>query len=208
MNLAPNIDFRYAHSNTISKGFTMSDVDTTQTKASQLPSIPAETRIGHVHLKVADLARAVWFYHDVMGFDLIVNMDGAAFLSAGGYHHHLGLNTWESLGGQPPAPGTTGLYHFAINYPTRRDLAGALARLLDADWGIDGASDHGTHEALYLHDPDFNGIELAWDRPSNEWPRKDGTLVFSRKPLDFASLLAELGEPDRARHLDYLSQYT
>ena len=123
MNLAPNIDFRYAHSNTISKGFTMSDVDTTQTKASQLPSIPAETRIGHVHLKVADLARAVWFYHDVMGFDLIVNMDGAAFLSAGGYHHHLGLNTWESLGGQPPAPGTTGLYHFAINYPTRRDLA-------------------------------------------------------------------------------------
>ena len=170
-------------------------------------SIPAGTRIGHVHLKVADLDRAVRFYRDVLGFDLLVNLGSAAFLSAGGYRHHIGLNTWESKDGSPPAPRTTGLYHFAINYPTRKDLAAALKRLLDRGWSIDGASDHGTHEAIYLHDPDFNGIELAWDRPSNEWPRKDGTLVFSRKPLDFASLLAELGEPDRTRHLDYLSQY-
>ncbi len=182
-------------------------VDTTEKKENALPSIPAQTRIGHVHLKVSDLERAVWFYHEVMGFDVIANLGSAAFLSAGGYHHHLGLNTWESLGGQPPAPGTTGLYHFAINYPTRPDLAAALARLLDAGWGIDGASDHGTHEALYLHDPDFNGIELAWDRSPDRWPTKDGALVFSRKPLDFGSLLEELGDPDRARHLDYLSQY-
>ena len=171
--------------------------------------IPAETRIGHVHLKVADLDRAIRFYRDLLGFDLVTRFGAqAAFLSAGGYHHHIGLNTWESQGGRPPAPGTTGLYHFAINYPTRRDLAVALMRLLDAGWGIDGASDHGTHEAIYLHDPDFNGIELAWDRPSGAWPRKDGALVFSRKPLDFAGLLAELGEPDRAGYLEVLSTYT
>ena len=129
------------------------------------PSIPAETRIGHVHLKVADLDRAIGFYRDYLGFDLLFNMGSAAFLSAGGYHHHIGLNTWESKDGPSPAPGTTGLYHFAINYPTRKDLATALKRLLDHGWSIDGASDHGTHEAIYLHDPDFNGIELAWDRP-------------------------------------------
>ncbi|MDQ3928840.1 MAG: VOC family protein [Chloroflexota bacterium] len=181
--------------------------DTTQTTGGTTSALPAETRIGHVHLKVADLERAIWFYRDVMGFDLILNFGTAAFLSAGGYHHHIGLNTWESLGGRPPAPGTTGLYHFAINYPTRRDLAVALTRLLDNDWGIDGASDHGTHEAIYLHDPDFNGIELAWDRAPEEWPRVDGMLSFSRKPLDFAGLLGELEEPDRARHLDYLSNY-
>ena len=170
-------------------------------------ALPAETRIGHVHLKVADLERAVGFYRDLLGFDLLVNMGTAAFLSAGGYHHHIGLNTWESQGGSPPAPGTTGLYHFAINYPTRRDLAAALTRLLDGGWGIDGASDHGTHEAIYLHDADFNGIELAWDRPSDEWPRHDGVLSFSRKPLDFASLLAELGEPGREALLEGLSIY-
>ncbi len=169
-------------------------------------SIPAETRIGHVHLKVADLERAVHFYRDLMGFDLLMNFGSAAFLSAGGYHHHLGLNTWESASGDPPARGTTGLYHFAINYPQRKDLATALARLLDGGWGIDGASDHGTHEAIYLHDPDFNGIELAWDRPREDWPMRDGTLSFSRKPLDFANLLSEIGVPD-AERLKYLSAY-
>ena len=170
-------------------------------------SIPAETRIGHVHLKVADLERAVGFYRDYLGFDLIVDMGSAAFLSAGGYHHHIGLNTWESKDGRPPAPETTGLYHFAINYPSRKNLATALKRLLDHGWMIDGASDHGTHEAIYLHDPDFNGIEFAWDRQPGEWPRKNGVLTFSRKPLDFASLLAELGEPDEAGYLPVLSQY-
>ncbi len=170
-------------------------------------SLPPETRIGHVHLKVADLNRAVTFYRDFMGFDLVVNMGTAAFLSAGGYHHHIGLNTWESRGGRPAAPGTTGLYHFAINYPARRDLAAALVRLLDHGWGIDGASDHGTHEALYLHDPDFNGIELAWDRSREEWPMKNGVLVFDRKPLDFAGLLGELDDPAALRYLEELSAY-
>lgn len=171
-------------------------------------SIPAGARIGHVHLKVANLQRAIDFYHGYLGFDLIQNLGGsAAFLSAGGYHHHIGLNTWESKGGSVPAPGTTGLYHFAINYPERKDLAVALKRLLDHGWSIDGASDHGTHEAIYLHDPDFNGIELAWDREPQEWPRKDGVLVFDRKPLDFASLLDELGEPDEAGYLTVLSAY-
>lgn len=170
-------------------------------------SIPAGAHIGHVHLKVADLERAVRFYHDILGFDVIVHHDTAAFLSAGGYHHHIGLNTWESEGGEPPAQGTTGLYHFAINYPARRDLAAALSRLLNRGWGIDGASDHGTHEAIYLHDPDFNGLELAWDRHPDEWPRRDGTLTFSRRPLDFASLLAELGVPAQPEHLSLLSNY-
>src|SRR5215510_6018900 len=136
--------------------------------------IVAGTRIGHVHLKVADLERALSFYCGVLGFEVTQRREGAAFISAGGYHHHIALNTWESQGGSPPARGTTGLYHFAINYPTRRDLAAALVRLLDGGWGIDGASDHGTHEAIYLHDPDFNGLELAWDRTASEWPRKDG----------------------------------
>jgi catechol 2,3-dioxygenase len=170
-------------------------------------SIPAETRIGHVHLKVADLERAIGFYRDYLGFDLLFNFESAAFLSAGGYHHHIGLNTWESKDGAPPAPGTTGLYHFAINYPTRTDLAVALKRLLDHGWSIDGASDHGTHEAIYLHDPDFNGIELAWDRHPSQWPRKDGVVTFSRQPLGFASLLAELGEPDEKGYLTVLSAY-
>jgi catechol 2,3-dioxygenase len=171
-------------------------------------SIPAGAHIGHVHLKVADLDRAVAFYHDVLGFDLVTRFgQQAAFLSAGGYHHHLGLNTWESANGAPPPPGSTGLYHFAINYPTRRALAAALKRLLDHGWGIDGASDHGTHEAIYLHDPDHNGIELAWDRAPEEWPRRGDELVFDRKPLDFAGLLAELGMPDRAGYGAALSAY-
>jgi catechol 2,3-dioxygenase len=169
-------------------------------------SIPAGAHIGHVHLKVANLDRAIGFYHDLLGFDLLMNFGTAAFLSAGGYHHHIGLNTWESKDGPPPPPGTTGLYHFAINYPERRDLAAALVCLLDGGWGIDGASDHGTHEAIYLHDPDFNGIELAWDRSPDQWPRRDGALEFSRKPLDFAGLLGELGEP-RADYLEVLSEY-
>ena len=173
------------------------------------PTIPAGTSIGHVHLKVADLDRSIRFYHELMGFDIIARYEGqAAFLSAGGYHHHIGLNTWESLNGQPPAPGTTGLYHFAILYPTRRDLAVALKRLLDGGWSIDGASDHGTHEAIYLHDPDFNGMELAWDRPESEWPRQDGKLSFAgRKPLDFENLWTELEVPDSAGYLEVLSNY-
>lgn len=171
-------------------------------------SIPAATRIGHVHLKVSDLERAIGFYRDRLGFDLLMNFGTAAFLSAGGYHHHLGLNTWESKDGPPPAPGTTGLYHFAINYPTRRDLAAALVRLLEGGWGIDGASDHGTHEAIYLHDPDHNGIELAWDRALEEWPRQHGQIVFSRQPLDFPSLLGELGDTDRTAMLAALAVYT
>jgi catechol 2,3-dioxygenase len=169
--------------------------------------LPAATRIGHVHLKVADIARAIGFYRDLLGFDLLMDLGSAAFLSAGGYHHHIGLNTWESAGGEPPPPGATGLYHFAINYPTRRDLAVALVRLLDGGWGIDGASDHGTHEAIYLRDQDFNGIELAWDRPAELWPRKDGVLTFSRAPLDFAGLLGELDDPAPLRHLDGLARY-
>lgn len=170
-------------------------------------ALPAETRIGHIHLKVANLDRAIQFYRDYMGFDLLMNMGTAAFLSAGGYHHHIGLNTWESKDGTPPPPRTTGLYHFAINYPTRRDLAVALTRLLEHGWGIDGASDHGTHEAIYLHDPDFNGIELAWDRPSDEWPRQNGEIMFTREPLDFTGLLGELGEAEASKYLTGLSRY-
>lgn len=157
-------------------------------------SVPAGTRIGHIHLKVADLERAVEFYRDYLGFDLVQRFgDQAAFLSAGGYHHHIGLNTWESKNGAPPPRGTTGLYHFAINYPTRRDLAAALKRLLDHGWRLDGASDHGTHEALYLHDPDHNGIELAWDRDPTAWPRQaDGSLAMVTERLDLRDLLGEL----------------
>ena len=161
-------------------------------------SVPAETRIGHVHLRVSHLERAVRFYRDLMGFELVTQIgEEAAFLSAGGYHHHIGLNTWQSEGGSPPPPGTTGLYHFAINYPTRRDLAVALRRLIDADWTVDGASDHGTHEAIYFRDPDHNGIEIAWDRDPSEWPRDEtGDLTFTRRrPLDFEGLLGELENP-------------
>src|SRR5215208_2800168 len=170
-------------------------------------ALPAETRIGHVHLKVADIERAIGFYRDLLGFDLLMNMGTAAFLSAGGYHHHIGLNTWESQGGSPPAPGTTGLYHFAINYPERRDLAAALKRLLDNGWGIDGASDHGTHEAIYLHDPDGNGIELAWDRDPAQW-RRGGEIIFERKALDWAGLMAELDDTAPAEVLAGLARYS
>ncbi len=158
------------------------------------PPIPAGVRIGHVHLKVADLERALAFYHGVLGFAITQRYGpDAAFLSAGGYHHHLGLNTWESRGGAAPPPGSTGLYHTAILYPTRRDLAEAFERLRQAAHPIDGAADHGVSEALYLRDPDENGVELYWDRPEAEWPRApDGTLAMFTRPLDLAGLLAEL----------------
>jgi catechol 2,3-dioxygenase len=150
--------------------------------------------IGHVHLKVADLNRAIAFYCGVFGFDLMQRYGHeAAFLSAGGYHHHIALNTWESKGGSPPAPGTTGLYHVAIRYPTRAALADALRRLNDAGIALEGASDHGVSEALYLRDPDKNGIELSWDRPEAEWPlTKDGHLEMETRPLDARELLGEL----------------
>ncbi|AVO46698.1 VOC family protein [Phreatobacter cathodiphilus] len=155
--------------------------------------VAAGTRIGHVHLKVADLDRALAFYRDVLGFEVMQRYgDQAVFLSAGGYHHHLGLNTWESKGGRPPAPGTTGLYHTAILYPHRAALADALRRLVEAGIRLDGASDHGVSEALYLSDPDGNGVELYRDRPQAEWPRNpDGTLAMVTKRLDLQALLAE-----------------
>jgi catechol 2,3-dioxygenase len=161
--------------------------------------IPGGTDIGHVHLKVSDLARAVAFYRDVLGFDLVTMYgDQAAFLSAGGYHHHIGLNTWESGGGSPPPPGHTGLFHVAIRFPTRRDLAGALQRLVEKGVPLQGASDHGVSQALYLADPDHNGIELYWDRPQGEWPKKpDGSLDMYTRPLDVRALLAEAGAPAR-----------
>jgi catechol 2,3-dioxygenase len=152
--------------------------------------------IGHVHLKVSDLERAVRFYSDALGFEVKQQLgDEAAFLAAGDYHHHVGLNTWQSRGGSPPPPGTTGLYHFAIRYPTRVALARALRRLLDAGVRLDGASDHGVSEALYLHDPDGNGIELYRDRPREEWARDEaGGIVMMSIPLDLESLLAEAAE--------------
>jgi catechol 2,3-dioxygenase len=150
--------------------------------------------IGHVHLKVADLDRAIGFYRDVLGFDLMQRMgDQAAFLSAGGYHHHIGLNTWESKGGSPPPRGTTGLFHVAIRYPTRADLADALKRLVENQVPLTGASDHGVSEAIYLNDPDGNGIELYRDRPREEWPMAaDGKgVAMVSIPLDLDALLAE-----------------
>ena len=149
--------------------------------------------IGHVHLKVADLERAVRFYHDVLGFEVTQRYGaGAAFLSAGGYHHHIGLNVWDSRGGSPPPPGSTGLYHVAIRYPTRAALADALLRLRAAGLPLDGASDHGVSEALYLRDPDENGIELYWDRPRERWPRSsDGALAMQTLPLDLDDLMRE-----------------
>jgi catechol 2,3-dioxygenase len=150
-------------------------------------------RIGHVHLKVADLERALGFYRDVLGFELMQRFGRqAAFLSAGGYHHHIGLNTWESEGGRPPGAGTTGLYHLAILYPTRAELADALRRLMKAGIELDGAADHGVSEALYLRDPDGNGVELYWDRPMEEWPRTaEGELAMYSRGLDLEGLLRE-----------------
>ena len=149
--------------------------------------------IGHVHLKTADLERVHAFYVGILGFEVVTRMESALFLSAGGYHHHLGFNTWESRGGSPPPPGTTGLYHVAIRYPTRAALGDALARLVEAGWPLDGVNDHGTHEALYLTDPDGNGLELAWDRPEAEWPRNaDGTLSFAHGRRDLNAMVEEL----------------
>jgi catechol 2,3-dioxygenase len=157
------------------------------------PPVHPQTRIGHVHLKVADLERAIGFYQGVLGFELMQRFGRqAAFLSAGGYHHHIGLNTWESAGGQPPPPGSTGLYHVAILYPTRAALADALRRLLKAGIALDGASDHGVSHALYLRDPDNNGVELYWDLPQARWPRTaDGELNMYTRPLDLEDLLRE-----------------
>jgi len=156
------------------------------------PPIDPSVRIGHVHLKVSDLQRALDFYCGVLGFQLMQRFGPqAAFVSAGGYHHHIGLNTWESRGGLPPAPGTTGLYHVAILYPTRALLGDALRRLQRAGIELDGAADHGVSEALYLHDPDHNGVELYWDRPQAQWPRSpDGGVAMYTHPLDLDDLLS------------------
>jgi catechol 2,3-dioxygenase len=159
----------------------------------RIAPIDPGVRIGHVHLRVADLDRAIAFYRGVLGFELTQRFGtSAAFLSAGGYHHHLGLNTWESKGGPPPPRGTTGLFHHAILYPTRAALADALRRLQAARIPLDGAADHGVSEALYLHDPDGNGVELYWDRPQSQWPRTpDGGLAMYTRPLDLDALLRE-----------------
>jgi catechol 2,3-dioxygenase len=156
-------------------------------------SIDPAVRIGHTHLKVADLERALAFWRDVLGFEVTQRMgEQAAFLSAGGYHHHIGLNTWESAGGSPPPPGSTGLYHVAILYPTRALLADALRRVLGARIDLQGASDHGVSEAIYLRDPDGNGVELYWDRPREQWPRSaDGGIAMFTHRLDLDSLLTE-----------------
>jgi catechol 2,3-dioxygenase len=164
-----------------------------QTNIEAANPVAPTTRIGHVHLKVADLDRALAFYHDILGFDIVIRMgDQAAFLSAGGYHHHIGLNTWESKGGTPPPAGRTGLYHIAILYYERAELADAVRRLLTAGWPIDGASDHGVSEAIYLSDPDGNGVELCWDRPRELWPLDaNGDVTMFTRRLDFDGLLAE-----------------
>lgn len=157
--------------------------------------VAPQARIGHVHLKVADLDRAIAFYSGVLGFSVTQRYGaGAAFLAAGNYHHHIGLNTWESAGGTPPPKGHTGLYHTAFLYPSRATLGDALKRVLKAGIKLDGASDHGVSEALYLRDPDENGVELYWDKPEADWPRDaDGALSMVNDPLDLASLLAAAG---------------
>ena len=162
-----------------------------------MSSINSDVRIGHVHLKVADLERALGFYCGVLGFTLTQRYGAAAaFVAAGGYHHHIGLNTWESLGGAPPPAGTTGLYHLAILYPTRAALADALRRVIEARIPLEGAADHGVSEALYLRDPDDNGVELYWDRPVAEWPRAaDGQLAMFTRRLDLESLLSAGDSP-------------
>lgn len=152
--------------------------------------IHPEARIGHVHLKVSDIAQSIQFYQDVLGFELIDDFGSAAFLSAGGYHHHIGLNTWDSHHGTPPG-GHTGLYHAAILYPTRKELAKALQRLIDHNYPIQGAADHGVSEAIYLQDPDGNGLELYWDKPREQWPIKNGKIAMVTEPLDIDDLLSE-----------------
>jgi len=165
----------------------------TNREAAAPPPLNPKVGIGHIHLKVSDLERSLTFYRDVLGFEVTQRLGKqAVFLSAGGYHHHIGLNTWESAGGKPPPPGTTGLYHFAIVYPTRADLAGAIRRVANAGLPLDGWADHGVSEAVYLRDPDGNGVELYWDRPKKQWPRKpDGSLAMFTETLDFDELLAE-----------------
>jgi catechol 2,3-dioxygenase len=162
-------------------------------------AVNPETRIGHVHLKVANIERALGFYRDVLGFEVTQWYgDEAVFLSAGGYHHHIGLNTWMSRNAHPAPPHSAGLFHLAILYPERRELAQALGWLLEASYPLDGASDHGVSEALYLRDPDGNGVELYWDRPRVEWPRDaDGGLAMVTRPLDVEGLLAELDGAER-----------
>lgn len=167
------------------------------------PAIHPQTVIGHIHLRVSDIERAVAFYTEVLGFEVQQRWgDSAAFLSAGGYHHHIGLNTWESRGGQPPARGSTGLYHFAILFPNRKELARAFRRLIEHEWPIDGAANHGVSEAIYLRDPDGNGIEIYRDRPREEWPlTSNGDLAMVSERLDFEGLLGELedeAEPAQA----------
>lgn len=165
--------------------------------SNMLPSesytIASAARIGHVHLKVSDLERSIEFYRDVLGFEVTQRAGSqTAFLSAGGYHHHIGLNTWQSRGGSPPPPNATGLFHVAILYPTRADLAEAVRRVIDAGISLDGAADHGVSEAVYLRDPDQNGIEIYWDRPEADWPRdEDGNLKMVAERLDLADLLSE-----------------
>jgi catechol 2,3-dioxygenase len=156
-------------------------------------SLHPATRIGHVHLTVSDLDRALRFYRDVLGFDVTARYGrDAVFLSAGGYHHHLGLNTWAGRGAPPPAPGTTGLYHFAILFPDRQSLADAVRRVIEHGIPLEGASDHGVSEAIYLRDPDGNGVELYRDRPEAEWPRgPDGAIAMSTRPLDLQDLLSQ-----------------
>jgi len=181
------------------------DAKTKAAPASAMAAtIDAGVRIGHVHLKVADIERSLAFYCGVLGFELTQKLGpqgapSAAFISAGGYHHHIGLNTWESRGGSPPPPGTTGLYHLAILYPTRAKLADGLRRLIEAKIPLDGASDHGVSEALYLRDPDENGVELYWDRPKELWPRTaNGELAMFTHRLDLMNLLAEHGKTPEA----------
>jgi len=164
-------------------------------------SIDPRVDIGHVHLKVADLDRAIAFYRDILGFEVMQRYgDQAVFLSAGGYHHHIGLNTWESRGGPPPPPGTTGLFHAAIRYPDRARLGDALRRLVEAGWPLDGATDHGVSEAIYLRDPDGNGLELYRDRPAEEWPRPESGpgVAMVNAPLDLQALLDEAAEASPA----------
>ena len=174
--------------------------DATTLPLARISSKPvaAGTRIGHVHLKAADLDRSLDFYCGVLGFELIQRFGPqAAFISAGGYHHHIGINTWDSRGGPPPAPGSTGLFHLAILYPARADLADAASRLAAAGIALDGASDHGVSEALYLSDPDGNGVELYWDRPKEQWPRTaDGTLAMYTRRLDLRDLMRCLNHQD------------
>jgi catechol 2,3-dioxygenase len=157
-------------------------------------TIPAATRIGHAHLKVADLKKALSFYHDILGFEITQWYgESAVFLSAGGYHHHIGLNTWYSKNAKPAPVNACGLFHTAILYPTRKDLAIALRRLLDANYPLTGAADHGVSDALYMNDPDGNGVELYWDKPQNVWPRdSEGNIAMVTEPLDLNELLKEL----------------